>query len=185
MSVAELACSKAGTIAGVVIALVAAVLLIALAVLYYRRRQRDNTARERDAMLPIGYVVPSAAPDMHYKAAPVFQNVGATSSPTPSSRGLATSPTSNVTLLQPSAADIVPQNSPNTGGARLLSSKRTGAAPPPDLPVTLDAASRITDEQVDFVRGLHAHNVPIPAIARLMERMTSGEETPPEYSAAN
>lgn len=36
-------------------------------------------------------------------------------------------------------------------------------------------AARLTDEQLDFVAGLQKNNIPAEAIARLMERMLTGE----------
>jgi hypothetical protein len=34
----------------------------------------------------------------------------------------------------------------------------------------------LTNEQVDFVHTLYSHNIPAPAIARVMERLISGQE---------
>jgi hypothetical protein len=42
---------------------------------------------------------------------------------------------------------------------------------PPALSAAIGSDNRLTDEQVDFVQGLYNNNVPIPAIARVLERM--------------
>jgi len=38
-----------------------------------------------------------------------------------------------------------------------------------------DPGNQITDEQADFVNTLYSHNIPAPAIARVMERMIGGQ----------
>lgn len=47
-------------------------------------------------------------------------------------------------------------------------------------PASLQASSasnQLTDEQADFVNSLRTHNIPAPAIARIVQRMMAGQET--------
>jgi hypothetical protein len=161
-----------------VIALVVAVLLIVLAVLYYRRRQRHPRTDAGDPGFQVDNVAPDAALGMRYTYTPVTQDVGATSS-TPSHH---VQPFTSVSSGSPrrKGSPLPPS------GARQPSSKGTRGTLPRDLSAGLPANSELTDEQVDFAHGLYAHNVPIPTIAHMLERMrrTGDANPPPDYDSA-
>ena len=76
-----------------------------------------------------------------------------------------------------------------------MSDEHGDATPPPTKESNPDRAlasrsppdgsgNQLTDEQADFVHTLFSHNIPAPAIARVMERMVDRQVVPPGENIA-
>jgi len=94
----------------------------------------------------------------------------------------------NVRITAPSVADSLITPVPPTSTAcstdlhpSVPSTKKdldddvTSTRSPPSLQ-TSSATNQLTDDQADFVNSLYSHNIPAPAIARIVQRMMAGQE---------
>ena len=165
--------SRVGAAVGGAIAGVAVIAAIVFAVLRARRRANQR-ARIRDL-------------DMAANIAPFGLNGAqraeeSSTLPFTHSSAVLTEPPTQSSISVPNSTQAslpFPPSSRSVSSAISVeqpSSKLREATLAIPLPRGADATgSRLTDEQVDFVHGLYSHNVPVPAIARVLERFTRSE----------
>ena len=89
----------------------------------------------------------------------------------------------NSQLPSPSSGGVViPSMPPTNNVARELSSGETLAHRTSSS--HSHVSGNLSNDQVEFFHTLYSHNIPAPAIARVMERMVRGEMDPPGENIA-
>jgi len=172
-----------GSLAGLAI-----VATIFFALVYFRRKRR--------AMLATG-AEPNYRPFNTSKASlrtprpfiaysPVPSSPNTTTPLHPSSKNFGLGHNLHPESLSSSDPSILPMSQTTIADSGLRSSNMTSpesstkdpnpSADMPSSPHASSSANELSNEQVDFIHTLYSHNIPAPAIARVMERMIEGQE---------
>jgi hypothetical protein len=95
----------------------------------------------------------------------------------------------NTQITLPSSAHLLIPSLPPTSTTDSADQFLSTTSPPKDpddnivtveqrftSPQASSASTQLTDEQADFVNSLYNHNIPAPAIARIVQRMMAGQD---------
>jgi len=173
-----------------------AIIAIILAILYLWRKRHTSVHVEVDpepnrisSTLPKAEWQPDYTPPPAMTYTPFLSPLDATTGlyPNRSSNFISQQQNDNARITVPSITDslVSPLHATSTADSTdlypCISSKKN---PDDDVnfaqsPASLQSSSggnQLTDEQADFVNSLYTHNVPAPAIARIVQRMIAGQE---------